>query len=149
MSGWRHFGIHLGDKPQAHSIMLGEEYTKHNHDRISYERGYLCIYIGGYGDTSMPHADPELFDRLKESDRRGYYLEMNDTTDTGEGVIRFEEESNLVDVCELVDKEIEEEEEYYDGPDSVLSNFQLGAPGTWTLYRFLEAESFPYVGLDR
>lgn len=116
-------------------------------------RGYFVAYIPGYGDPPEK-PDPRLLTILRKSSVRGYYVLANDTTDTGDGFIRFRREEPLVNITDLVDPKIEtgdlereREQTVYDGENSQLPEFQMGAPDFCIVYELLSQEGFPY--LDR
>lgn len=149
MSGWRNFGIELTE--EARRRLVAVRLAGKKEMEIRNIDGFFVSIIPGYGDPPE-RPDPLLLEVLRKTPARGYYVLANDTTDTAEGLVRFRKGGPLVDVTDLVDPEIETgdpglelEQTVFDGEGSRLPEYQMGAPGHWTVYKLLGRERFPFL----
>lgn len=149
MSGWRMFGVKITERSREHLVPLVLENKKKMRTRNV--DGYFVAFIPGYGDL-LGRPDPDLVEILRDVSGKGYYILANDTTDTAAGLVRFRKGEPLVDVTDLVDPEIETddpdlemEQTVFDGENSLLPEYQLGAPSRWIVYDLLYYEGFPLV----
>lgn len=147
MSGWRHFGLRMnGASEEAMKIKRILKFSGTRPGEESEEKdSFHCVYRPGYGHND----DKDLIVQLKNSSERGYYVEANNTTDIGWGVIRFKKNESFIATTELVDDSIEWDDREIDGRRSRLPVFQFNSPEYWLIYELLSSEGFPVIKSPR
>lgn len=145
MSGWRNFGIEFTEETRKHLVAA----RLRNKEKMKCKSvgDYFVAFVPGYGDPPE-RPDSLLIEMLRRTPVRGYYVLANDTTDTGDGLIRFRRGSPpLVEITDLVERGVDEKQAIVKGENSVLPEFQMGAPGYWVVYELLGRERFPLLDL--
>lgn len=144
MSGWRNFGIKITE--ETRKFLVATRLRNKKKMECKSVGDYFVAFVPGYGNPPE-RPDPLFIEILRRTSARGYYVLANDTTDTGDGLIRFRRGSPLVEITDLVERDVDEEQAIVDGENSVLPEFQMGAPEYLTVYELLGREGFPL--LDR
>lgn len=128
MTGWRDFCIKMTDEVRRELVIAYLDIDSRNVSTVE-EDGFYFIHLWGYGlDEESMKTNGELKDILRKSREAGYYIEANDTTDTGDGLVRFEKDSDLRVISDLVEDEDLGEQ---------LTYFQMDAPYWGDVYQFL------------
>lgn len=150
MSGWRHFGIEIeGHDGDLMATLLKEKFGEY--DKIELMgNSFIHIFLSGYG-TPKPdkYGDPkkiyelrvpdfELASILRDTKRKGYYLMMDDTTDTCNGLVRLGRNHKLKRIVDFVD----EETDRYTGGNK-LPYYQMGSPAWGDVYDFMRYNGLP------
>lgn len=140
MSGWRHFALEVNEIEKVKfRLKYSDNIFNNNNIEIEIIDNFLCLCLNGYARDN--YIDNLLIDELRKSNKRGYYLMMNNTTDTGNGLIRLKRSTFPFKLTDLVDEDLEQPRFYDD--DIKLPLYQIDSPYWGTVYEMLEYYNFP------
>ncbi len=127
MVGWRNFCI---EKDKEVIEKLVEIAISKDMGNTEHRDGYFLTELPDYMSRELNPIDEELIQILEESDNRGYYVEANNTSDTGNGLVRFEKGEETFEIDQFKEE------------DNALEKFNGGMERT-SVYIFLKDEGFP------